>query len=263
MHFPACKVALVTALSTCISLTCAAPQNVANLKTKIQSFLATQGGGNVTVPESVYHVSNGTALTCGILNAYRSKDLVTQQDGVEYLSEAEQHWYVSPFMHDQGSTIYRSYALCLPKSALFRSPTAWLTPNCIFEPTTITEVQFAVGILNITGSTYAIRSGGHSPFPGFASTNDGVLIAMHKMKTVENDSATENVRLGMGNTWGDVYGALIPYERIVVGGRLAPVGMALVTGGEYLSEIPILTGRIIKDFASTNIMSRWTFTPLQ
>ena len=89
MHFPACIVTLVTALS--ISRVHAAPQNV---KTKIQSFLATHGG-NVTipVPESVYSFSNGTALTCGILNAYRSSDLVTQQDGAEYVTEAEQHWY--------------------------------------------------------------------------------------------------------------------------------------------------------------------------
>ena len=54
---------------------------------------------------------------------------------------------------------------------------------------------------------------------------------MHKMKTVEYDAGTETVRMGMGNTWGDVYEALIPHERIVVGGRLPPVGMALVTGG--------------------------------
>ena len=96
--------ALVTALSICISRIHAAPQNVTALKTKIQSFLATQGG-NVTVPESVYSFSNSTALTCGILNAYRSSDLVTQQDGAEYVTEAEQHWYFQPFMHDRGSLI--------------------------------------------------------------------------------------------------------------------------------------------------------------
>ena len=101
MHFPACIVALVTALS--ISRIHAAPQDVTTLKAKIQSFLATQGG-NVTipVPESVYSLSNGTALTCAILNAYRSSDLVTQQDGAEYVTEAEQHWYFLPFMHDPG-----------------------------------------------------------------------------------------------------------------------------------------------------------------
>ena len=99
MHFPACKVALVTALSACISRVYAAPQNITTLKTKIQSFLATQGG-NVTVPDSVYNFLNGTALTCGILNAYRSSDLVTQQDGADYVTEADQHWYFQLFMHD-------------------------------------------------------------------------------------------------------------------------------------------------------------------
>lgn len=95
MHFPACKVTLVTALSTCISRVHAAPQNATTLRVKIQGFLTTHGG-NVTIPESVYNFSNGTALTCGILNAYRSSDLVTQQDGAEYVTEAEQHWYVQP-----------------------------------------------------------------------------------------------------------------------------------------------------------------------
>ena len=109
MHFPACKVALVTALLICIPRTHAAPQNVTASKTKIQSFLANQGG-NVTVPDSVYSFSNGTALTCRILNAYRSSDLVTQQDGAEYVTEAQQHWNFQPFMHDRGSITHGIFA---------------------------------------------------------------------------------------------------------------------------------------------------------
>lgn len=112
MHFPSRKAALVTALSTCISWVHGAPQNVTTLKTKIEGFLATQGG-NVTVPNPVYNFSNGTALTCGILNAYRSSDLVTQQDGAEYVTEAEQHWYVRPFVHDRGSFASMDFVLCL------------------------------------------------------------------------------------------------------------------------------------------------------
>ena len=81
---------------------------------------------------------------------------------------------------------------------------------------------------------------------------------MHKMTTVEYDAASETVRLGMGNTWGDVYQALIPYERIVVGGRLAPVGMALVTGGKK-RDIYFAAPY----FASTDTVSRWAFTSLQ
>ncbi|KAI4241491.1 MAG: hypothetical protein LQ352_007433 [Teloschistes flavicans] len=179
-----------------------------NLQSKIQAYLQTQGV-NASIPASAYSAQPNAArldtvsLTCGILNAYRDLDLVTPQDGQLYTTEAEQHW----------------------------SPTAWGHPNCIFEPTTVREVQFFVGLLAITASPYAIRSGGHSPFKDFASTDHGVLIAMHKMKGVEYDAPSETVRLAMGNTWGDVYQALIPHQRIVVGGRLAPVGMALVTGG--------------------------------
>ena len=104
MLFPACGVVLLTALSTFISQVYAAPQNVTALKTRIEAFLATQDG-NVTVPDSVYNYSNGTALTCGILNAYRDSDLVTQQDGAEYVTEAEQHWYVQHFMHNRGAIL--------------------------------------------------------------------------------------------------------------------------------------------------------------
>ena len=121
MHFPACKVALVTALSICISQIHAAPQNVTALKTKIQSFLANQGG-NATVPDSVYSYTNGTALTCGIFNAYRSSDLVTQQDGAEYVTEAEQHWYFQPFKHDLGSM---AHGICA--YSIIRIPACWPT----------------------------------------------------------------------------------------------------------------------------------------
>ncbi|KAL9012925.1 MAG: hypothetical protein Q9173_002346 [Seirophora scorigena] len=199
----------------------AAPPTLAS---KLQGYLASHGV-NASVSAAAYAsqtygTPNTVALTCGILNAYRDKDLVTAQDGQEYVSEAQQHW----------------------------SPTAWGHPNCIFEPTTIPEVQFFVGLLAITGTTYAIRSGGHSPFKDFASTDNGVLIAMHQMKTVEYDAASETVRLSMGNTWEDVYGALIPHQRVVVGGRLAPVGMALITGGglsHYSND---------KGFASDNVV---------
>ncbi|KAI4209164.1 MAG: hypothetical protein LQ351_007880 [Letrouitia transgressa] len=191
----------LTVLSSLASIAEAAPQS---LQSRVQSFLHTQGV-NATIPASAYaNASRGTVdLTCGILNIYRDNQLVDPHDGQQYTAEAEQHW----------------------------SPTAWGHPNCIFEPTTVAEVQFFVGLLSITGTTYAIRSGGHSPFKNFASTDHGVLIAMHQMKSVEYDAPSETVRLAMGNTWGDVYSALTAHQRIVVGGRLPPVGMALVTGG--------------------------------
>ncbi|KAL8729317.1 MAG: hypothetical protein Q9166_004814 [cf. Caloplaca sp. 2 TL-2023] len=214
MQRPTCALVLIiTALSFLVN---AAPQD---LSSRVRAYLQSQGV-NASIPNTAYAPqTNGakgglnTALTCGILNAYRDLNLVTPQDGQLYTVQAEQHW----------------------------SPTAWGHPNCIFEPTTVKEVQFFVGLLAITGTTYAIRSGGHSPFKDFASTDNGVLIAMHKMKSVEYDAKSETVRMAMGNTWADVYGYLTQYNRIVVGGRLPPVGMALVTGGMFSQSSLSLT----------------------
>ncbi|KAL8704810.1 MAG: hypothetical protein Q9201_002042 [Fulgogasparrea decipioides] len=215
-------VLVVTLLSSLVFLVDAAPST---LQSRIQAYLQSQGV-NASIPATAYGGAQPNArldtvsLTCGILNAYRDLDLVTPQDGQLYTTQAEQHW----------------------------SPTAWGHPNCIFEPTTVREIQFFVGLLAITGSTYAIRSGGHSPFKDFASTDHGILIAMHKMKAVEYNPQTETVRMAMGNTWGDVYGALTPHQRIVVGGRLAPVGMALTTGGglsHYSNEKGLASDNVV------------------
>lgn len=55
---------------------------------------------------------------------------------------------------------------------------------------------------------------------------------MTSIKDITYDATSETARLGMGNRWGDVYAALDKYKRTVVGGRIPPVGMALVTGGK-------------------------------
>lgn len=55
---------------------------------------------------------------------------------------------------------------------------------------------------------------------------------MTGIKDITYDVTSETARLGMGNRWGDVYAALDKYKRTVVGGRIPPVGMALVTGGK-------------------------------
>ena len=112
-----------------------------------------------------------------------------------------------------------------------RSPTAWEYPSCIFTPTEIAEVVFAVRVLGFTGSRYAIRSGGHSPLPLWASIDDGVLISMSSVTDITYTAATETVRMGFGLVWGEVYNYLEPYNRLVVGGRVSTVGLGLTIGG--------------------------------
>lgn len=83
---------IVTTLSFLVN---AAPQD---LSSRVRAYLRSQGV-NASVPNTAYAPqtkgANGdlnTALTCGILNAYRDVNLVTPQDGQLYTVQAEQHW---------------------------------------------------------------------------------------------------------------------------------------------------------------------------
>lgn len=71
-------------------------------------------------------------------------------------------------------------------------------------------------------------------FPGCSSTM-GVQIAMTQFSGVKYDADTETVEVGAGLVWDDVYAALEPYNRSVVGGRVTGIGVSGFTlgGGMY------------------------------
>jgi hypothetical protein len=81
----------------------------------------------------------------------------------------------------------------------------------------------------------AIRGHGHSPLPGWASINDGVLIDMKVIDNLEYDSSSMNVRAGFGNSWGQVYSYLENFGRLALGARSPSVGLATTLGGTCLS----------------------------
>jgi hypothetical protein len=113
---------------------------------------------------------------------------------------------------------------------------AWLEPPCVFAPVNTQGLADGVRILVKTNTTFAIRSGGHAPVTGIASTNHGVLIAMthfteKKVVDMPNSFGAPYFRNGVANRWGEVYEFLEPLGIAVVGGRIWPVGSALLLGG--------------------------------
>ena len=79
---------------------------------------------------------------------------------------------------------------------------------------------------------FAIRSGGHTPFPGAASTDDGILISLEALNAISVDVGRGIASVGPGNRWKNVYEFLEPYGLGVVGGRASPIGVGgLITGG--------------------------------
>jgi FAD/FMN-containing dehydrogenase len=92
-------------------------------------------------------------------------------------------------------------------------------------PTCTTEVQHIVKLLVKQQIPFAIRSGGHSPSPGAASIDNGVLIDLAGLNGIRYDAASSSVKIGAGNRWKAVYTALDEYNATAVGGRVVDVGV--------------------------------------
>ncbi|KAL1982410.1 hypothetical protein VTN96DRAFT_1380 [Rasamsonia emersonii] len=74
---------------------------------------------------------------------------------------------------------------------------------------------------------FSVRSGGHSPNPGWSSIRKpGILIDLQKLNKIAISTDKSVISLGPGGRWGDFYTALDPYGVSVIGGRLPDVGEA-------------------------------------
>ncbi|RPA96635.1 FAD-binding domain-containing protein [Choiromyces venosus 120613-1] len=141
------------------------------------------------------------------------------------------------------------------------STRAWLPPQVIFTPTSAEDVAKSVKIINYFSVPFAVRSGGHTPFPGSASISGGILVSLQNMTSLELSESKDLVSVGPGNRWINVYNFLEPYNIAVVGGRVPSIGVGgLTTGGgnSYFStshgmacdnvasfEVVIADGRIV------------------
>lgn len=79
---------------------------------------------------------------------------------------------------------------------------------------------------------FAVRSGGHTVWPGANNIENGITIDLGLMNTTTNfGNGTAGV--GAGSRWGSVYEALAKDNLLVAGGRASSVGVGgfLLGGG--------------------------------
>lgn len=144
------------------------------------------------------------------------------------------------FSSTNGSTgIYQSIA-----SALWTQQEQVLKPACFVQPSKAEDVAKAIEVLRdfnrpksnshgaYTGCQFAIKSGGHTPFPGAANIDQGVTIDLSKLNTIKINSGPKSASIGTGNRWSNVYSILEVAGYTVPGGRDSNVGVGgLVLGG--------------------------------
>ncbi|KAF2659084.1 FAD-binding domain-containing protein [Lophiostoma macrostomum CBS 122681] len=107
-------------------------------------------------------------------------------------------------------------------------------PQCIVSPSSAEDVSVALKVLRgFPDISFAIKSGGHSPHPDVANTNNGVVINLEGLDSIARSSDREDVyELGAGVTWGKVYEVLSKEKRSASGSRECTVGVGgFVTGG--------------------------------
>jgi hypothetical protein len=81
--------------------------------------------------------------------------------------------------------------------------------------------------------SFAIRSGGHTPWAGAANIHGGVTIDLSAINQVTVSADQALASIGPGARWLDVYLKLDTLELAVPGGRVSEVGVGgLVTGGK-------------------------------
>lgn len=115
----------------------------------------------------------------------------------------------------------------------YRSESCITVPHCIITPEIPEDVSAAIRCIFQWGVKFAVRSGGHSPNPGWSSVGEqGVLIDLQKLNQIALSSDGSRVSVGPGARWGDVYAALDSHGLSVIGGRVPDVGVAgLILGG--------------------------------
>ena len=102
-------------------------------------------------------------------------------------------------------------------------------------------------IINFFQAPFAVRSGGHSPNPGWSSIQDGILISLEKLNTVSLSKDRTFASVGPGARWGEVFATLDAQQAVVVGTRLPDVGVGgSLLGGLYNHQAKITRSKLLQ-----------------
>ncbi|KAJ6516556.1 hypothetical protein C8R47DRAFT_961273, partial [Mycena vitilis] len=122
-----------------------------------------------------------------------------------------------------GSSVYEAenvdYYSALPADQM---------PACRVTPLSALDVSTALVTLKEGDCEFAVRSGGHMPWPNMNNIDaPGVTIDMGNLTAirVDNTSSGPVVHAGPGQRWGTVYDELDKFNLTVVGGRAMTVGV--------------------------------------
>lgn len=112
------------------------------------------------------------------------------------------------------------------------SPSCFVKPACKEDVSKIVQSIASLNAIDIK-CPFAVRSGGHHTAVGSANIHSGITIELGNLNqtTISEDKTVATI--GIGARWDSVYSTLDPAGLVVLGGRIADIGVGgFLTGGE-------------------------------
>lgn len=103
-------------------------------------------------------------------------------------------------------------------------------PGVIIRASTVDDVVATVRRAAETGTSLAVRGGGHS-LPGFSTVDDGIVLDLGGIRRVEVDPDRRVALVGGGALWGDVDAATAKHGLATTGGLISTTGVGGLTLG--------------------------------
>lgn len=107
-------------------------------------------------------------------------------------------------------------------------------PECVTQPGSSDGVSQVLHILREQNCPFAVKSGGHSAYPGASTLDGGAVIDLSRLNSIQVSDDESAVSVGTGSTWTNVYSVLEKRGLLAVGGRAGSVGVGgFVLGGMF------------------------------
>ncbi|MEO3860494.1 FAD-binding oxidoreductase [Acrocarpospora sp. B8E8] len=145
-------------------------------------------------------------------------------------------------------------------------------PAAIVRCHTKGDAVAALAAARDNGLEVAVRGGGHS-FPGFSTTEGGLMIDLGPMKHIRIDADDFSAKVGPGARWGELTAEAAKFGLAPVGGHVADVGVAGLTlgGGNgwfarvsglacdnlIAAEVLTASGEVVRASAEENLDLFW------
>ncbi len=126
-------------------------------------------------------------------------------------------------------------------------------PALIARCSDVADVIAAVTFARKNGLLVAVRGGGHN-VGGLGVCDDGLIIDLSLIRYTHVDPETRTVRVGGGNTWGDVDHATHAFSLAIPSGVISTTGVGGLTLGGGLGYLTRKWGLAIDNLIAADVV---------